>query len=233
MMNSKSIATRSPLLPQSPGPHLNEIKFVVEPIETVIAAKRVFHLRYHYEVEYYMHPESPFASGESRDEQDQNNSVTGQNTAAGTSGLPFPVKVDYLKLKADDNEQTFDQDDWDSNNLKKLACKTLPSAVPHPEAGPYQVVRSPSYLLTEDEDGVGSEAPIVFDPLENSQVKFQVNLRLGIGSLVGAGVKQMVPLGTEPDDTLEAEFSIDLSFPDPRILCQLGGRRPTRQLAQR
>ncbi len=206
--------SQTPMLPQSPGPHLNEIKFIVEPVETVINGKRVFHLRYHYEAEYYMHPENPYASGDEPDKKkplDNGN----QNTNIKISGLPFPIKVDYLKLQADDHEQLFDQADWDSDNLKKLTSRTLPSGVLNVETGRYQVVRSLGFLLTEDKSGVGKGSPVVFDPLTDSKIKFKVNLRLGVGSSHGPYVKQMVPLGTKEEDTLEAEISIDLSFPDP------------------
>ena len=210
-------STKPPMLPQSPGPHINEIKFVVEPVETIIAAKRVFRLRYHYEVEYYLHPESPFAPGEeTEDEQARKTGEPDEGQISGTTfGVPFRAKVDYLKLEVDNHEQTFDQADWDSDNLKKLSGQTLPSGRMNEKTGRYQIVRSPSYLLTEDGHRVGKGTPVVFDPLQNSQVNFKVNLRLGLGSTGGASAKQMVPLGTEPEDTLEAELSIDLSFPDP------------------
>jgi len=200
-----------PMLPQSPGPHLNEIKFVVVPVETIIEGKRFFRLRYHYEAEYYLHPESPFAAGK-----------TGDANAPGTNGSrefssfgSFPVKVDYLKLEVGDHAQTFDQADWDSENLNKLAAKSLSAGGQNAEPSRYHVVRSPSYLLTEDEHEIGKKASVLFDPFKNSKVKFKVNLRLGLASSGGASVKQMVPLGTEPEDTLEGELSIDLSFPDP------------------
>ena len=199
--------TEPPMLPQSPGPHLNEIKFVVEPEEVIIDNKRYIQFKYHYEVEYYIHPEGPFGP-----------EGTGDNSAAPQNSLPlpFPVKVDYLKLEADDHVQKFDDKDWDSENLNKLATN---SANDLPEIGQsrYPVASSRSFLLTEDEASVEGGNRVLFDPIEKASLKFKVILRLGVASGIGSKpmVKQMVPLGTDPEATLQAEFDIDLSVPDP------------------
>lgn len=194
--------TQPPMLPQTPGPHINEIKFVVEPIERFVGNKRVIYLRYHYEVEYYLHPEHPLGPF----------FPPGQNQGGR---FPFPVKVDYLKLEANEHTQVFDQPDWDSDNLRKLQPRpSQPARIGSRELN-YQVVRSPSFFVSESEDRVGEGGPVAFDPLEEPSVSMKVNLRLGLGISTGSGVKEMVPLGTEPEDTLEAEFDLNLAFFDP------------------
>ena len=195
-------ANRPPMLPQTPGPHINEIKFVVKPIERIDSESgdRLFELRYHYEVEYYLHPESPFDLG-----------VT--NPGGGNLQLPFRAKVDYMKLEAGDREQEFDQPNWNSDNLTKLHCETLPRGRTPELSDPYQKVVSTDYYFSESENGIEEGGKVLFDPEQDPEVTFKVYLRVGLDCGT-AGVKQMVPLGTLPEDSLEGEFTIDLSFPD-------------------
>lgn len=193
----KHADSEPPMLPQTPGPHLNEVKFVVIPEEFFNdEGQRRYRLQYRYEVEYYMHPLGPTLL---------------EN--------PFPAKVDYLRMEAGDAEQEFDDDSWDSKNLRKLIARPDapigPTSTEGDLAQNYRVASSKSYYLTDSEDGVGEGTPVEFDPALDGKIDFEVDLRLGLAG-PGPRCKEVVPLGTDNQtDVLHAELEIDLTFPDP------------------
>lgn len=198
-----------PMLPQTPGPHINEIKFVVTPEEVIEEGHRHILLKYHYEVEYYLHPGHPLGDT--------------------ISAPPFPVKVDYLKLDTSGGEvdtgtadesggggvQEFDEDDWDDPKMRPL--QTAPPAQIGRGELNHRVVTSRKFYLgsSADEPTTAREDAIRFDPVFDPTVNFKVNLRIGLGLLTGPWVKDLIPLGGKPEDTLEAELDLDLTFPDP------------------
>jgi hypothetical protein len=65
----------TPLLPQTPGPHITEVRLVFEP-EAVRGSPAEFRVKYRLESEYYMHPFGP-----------------------KVMGGDFPTRVDYLKFE--------------------------------------------------------------------------------------------------------------------------------------
>lgn len=194
---------KPPMLPQTPGPHLNEIKFIVRPEETIVDGERRVRLRYRYEAEYYQHP---------------------QNVLSAGAPVPYPVKVDYLRLAVGksgaEKEQEFDQEDWDDPNLRKLHTAPPPAI----DAGDlnYRVVSSRERRFTSDPHLVEAGDEVLLDPFQDSPCEMRINLRVGLGFLDGPWVKDMIPLALNEDDeieqdfaTLSAKFEIDLSRLEP------------------
>lgn len=211
--------TREPMLPQMPGPHLNEIKFVIMPEEFEDAdGNRKFYLKYRYEVEYYMHPHGPNVGGED-----------------------FPTKVDYLKIHVKSNgrqsehTQEFAQDSWDSPNLSKLATMLPPNERLRPtrpdgyRAHNFKVASSRAFYLTSSGDIIEGGDRVVFDP---GEATVRVNLRLGLAGH-GPIPKQLIPMDRIASDlnatfgTFDALDTLDtLDRAGDRFTVDLGSGEP-------
>ncbi len=212
-----------PLLPQTPGPYISEIKAVVTPVPVIDedGEKRAFVLGL--ETELFMNP----------------NGMTLQKN-------PFAVQVDSIsfgigtaKQPDKDRSQKLDQPSWDDQNLAKLRAGTAGSIGPEEEQN-YKVAASmPVYLTNLDselktvnelnpQDENDREQLVLVDKSE-SNLKFFVKLRLGLGYGFGPRVKQLVPmprfeeheenyLSAEIDlESLDEEYVLSWEVADPRV----------------
>ncbi|MFV1994296.1 MAG: hypothetical protein ACC661_02575, partial [Verrucomicrobiales bacterium] len=222
--------SKPPMLPQMPGPHINEIRFVVIPelqMDPEFPDEGKFYLRYRYEVEYYMHPFGPRLGFIELNYEDSQG-----NPAVWVVGTPFPARIDYLRLEAELEEPELEPDayikefkhpSWNEHQTMKAFIAALPRSE-HP-IGPtlpdgssamnYRVVSSSPLLFTAQRYVLGQgnppvhNPPVAFDPQKNSSVKLNIRLRLGLSAGI-VKAKQMVPLGIGPDDVLEADLEIPL-----------------------
>lgn len=206
-----------PLLPQTPGPHINEIKFYVTPEEVIGSGGETrFAFKIKYEVELFMHPFGPRLSSN-----------------------PFSVKMDFLSFglgsldePEDGKHKILNQPSWDDPNLLQWA--TFSGAIGHREGEEidYAVVASRTHYLTSDlhEMDGGDVVLIERDEAQNN-LKFHLKVRLGLGitgaveaddgqiyrTIEGPRVKQLVPLprfvadgqDEPPENYLEKEFEIE------------------------
>lgn len=205
------------MLPQTPGPHISEVRLFAKAIPGPIPTQR--YLQYWYEVKYYMHPFGPVVDI-----------------------AEFPVRMDYLDLEATGPGQTTrkqqfgptDKNDdraaknWNSaRNLARLA--TLPAHLTlGPQGATYndemvpnrRVVSSPRRVVGTVETVVPDEAgtaandwsPAIFDATKgDGTVKLTVRFRPGMGVLAAPGrPRQMIPLGESQADTLQALVTVNL-----------------------
>lgn len=208
-----------PLLPQTPGPHLNEIKFYIKPVEIPPeenGKSTRFMFRIRYEVELFMHPFGPRLSPNA-----------------------FPVKVDFLSFglgsladPEEDRHKILDQPSWDDRNLSMWSAMPGPIGHGNDQELDYAVAASRSHYLTSDlHEMYGGEVVVVDRDEAQNGLKFHLKVRLGLGitgavegeegqifrTIRGPRVKQLVPMPRfvadgeeEPSENyLEKEFEID------------------------
>lgn len=233
-------------LPQTPGPHLTEVRLFVrsvpaDPAPQLDAAQLAVYtdpryIEYYYEVEYYMHGMGPIVD------------LT-----------MFPTKVDYFKIDASQalnsgstrtKVQTFAHKNW--NNPATLGDLQIVAADPEHVLGPAngklnnsplpvlnrRVVRSKVHTLGSragqfpKEDQASTWDPFVFDSKKGKTVTTKINLRLGLGGNAGPRTRQMIPLGLAPEDTLSATFAVNLKSDDEQVVSwQINDPRLSHDLA--
>lgn len=245
------------MLPQTPGPHITEVRLFAKAVPASPAPKNVatnlngfaqpVYVQYWYEVEYYMHPLGPVVD------------IT-----------EFPVRMDYLELTAKGprpngntltRSQQFGPPDpsdnraarnWNAaNNLARLVTLPDPGTALGPAGSKYaginvpnrRVVRSPIFT-------VGQRAAIVprivdanyddwdpqpFDAAKAASVSLNLKFRPGMGVLGAPGrPRQMIPLGETLADTLQGQFNVSIQPPgkEQAISWQINDPRLSWDLAQ-
>ncbi len=208
------------MLPQTPGPHITEVRMIFEPEPTPNG--NGYHINYRYETEYYMHPFGPV--------------VTGQR---------FPTRVDYLMLNASGAGATVRQEfgannpddrhasrNWNhANSLGKLYARV--NGLLGPENAEFRgkpimsraIATSPSHPLGKQRRRIppNQNQMAVFTDAGTGKVRIQMRMRLGMGvhpNLQNANSargrpRQMIPLGETANDTLAAEGVLDLLSGEP------------------
>lgn len=245
-------------LPQTPGPHITEVRLFVKSTDASPAPKndpkqltgykQPRYIRYWYEVEYYMHGFGPVVDlGE------------------------FPTRMDYLEIEArgsqakrqqfgpsSPGENRYDADwNYDSRadliNLKRLIAQPLRGgttrlgplgATFNGQAVPNRlVVRSPIITLGQRETVVPWQEdadfsqwdPFVFDAATDRSVTVDLRFRPGMGVFdAPARPRQMIPLGESRDDTLQGQFVVSLvdTNRDQAISWQISDPRLSADLAE-
>lgn len=212
------------MLPQTPGPHITEVRLVAKAVPASPAPKNdatalkayanPVYLQYRYEVEYYMHPLGPVLDLEQ-----------------------FPTRIDYLEAiaagpqangKTLTRTQTFDVPNWNNaNNLARLALlptnktKLGPAGATHNgESVPNRRMLSTQWftvgvrpkVVPRIVDGDFSDwDPQPFDAAKAATASLEIKFRAGMSVLGAPGrPRQMIPLGETAADTLQAKFTVSL-----------------------
>ncbi len=218
------------MLPQTPGPHIMEVRLFVKPVPADPPPKNSAallkgyqspcYIQYYYEVEYYMHPFGPVVDLSQ-----------------------FPTRMDYLEVTASGGGQSQRQQfgpsdpsdtrparNWNTaGNLALLQAQPAAGLTLGPAGARFQgqavpnrrVVRSAIAVIGQNVTSVpainGNDysnwSPLVFDPAKGNSVSVKIHFRPGMGiAAAPARPRQMIPLGTTLNDTLKADnFIVDLT----------------------
>lgn len=221
------------MLPQTPGPHITEVRLFAKAVPAQPAPKNVatnltgygqpVYVQYWYEVEYYMHPLGPVVDL-----------------------AQFPTRVDYLDLAAKGprpngailtRTQQFGTTDptddrpaknWNiAASLARLAILPSPNTTLGPAGAVYsgvavpnrRMVRSPVFTVGQRanvvprivENDYSDWDPQPFDASKGAAVTLDLRFRPGMGVLDAPGrPRQMIPLGETSEDTLQAQFTVSI-----------------------
>ncbi|MED5586674.1 MAG: hypothetical protein VYB61_09985 [Verrucomicrobiota bacterium] len=211
------------MLPQTPGPHIMEVRLIFEPEPGPNPGE--YYITYRYETEYYMPSFGPVVRAEH-----------------------FPTRVDYLRIRSSGagvrNEQEFGArtpaDRHGSRNWNHARSLGQLIARPSGNIGPSNATLRGSAV---NQRIIASSVPQVigrerrFIPVENaeklvfraalgSKVRLSYKIRLGMGvqpdlQRAGSGAgrpRQMIPLGETESDTLSGDAIIDLLSGEPLVL---------------
>ncbi len=228
------------MLPQTPGPHITEIRLFARAVPASPAPKNVasnlngfaqpVYVQYWYEAEYYMHPLGPVVDI-----------------------AEFPIRMDYLDVTAKgprpngtmltrtqqfgptDAADTRAARNWNAAaNMARLVTLPDPGTTLGP-AGSKQdgsavpnrrVVRSPIFTVGQRatvvprivESNYDDWDPQPFDAAKAATVSLDVKLRPGMGVLAApARPRQMIPLGESSTDTLQAQFTVSIQPTDREL----------------
>ncbi len=198
-----------PMLPQTPGPHIMEVRMIFKAVQGNNPTK--FGIQYRHETEVYMNPGGPVLEL-----------------------WRFPTKVDYFHIKAKgggtEAEQRFgpispDAPDAETNPSRNwnhgYTLGRLRATAPRPiNIGPRGgrqnsrnriVVTSQTRAIGNGHSWVPASGGVEFDRKKGSKVKIDLKWRLGMGVNPGWDrPRQMIPLGEEEVDTLDASIDLDL-----------------------
>lgn len=217
-------------LPQTPGPHITEVRLFVKSTEASPAPKndpkqlagysQPRYIRYWYEVEYYMHGFGPIVDL-----------------------AEFPTRVDYFEIDAKGSQTKRQQfgpsaagenrydSDWNYSQRNDLINLKRFVAQPATRLGPLGatfngqpvsnrvVVRSPILTLGQREtvvpwqEGADSSQwdPFVFDAAVDRSITVDLRIRPGMSVQdAPARPRQMIPLGETREDALKAQFIVNL-----------------------
>lgn len=237
-------------LPQTPGPHVTEVRLFVRATPASPAPKnnpallggktQPRYVQYWFEAEYYMHPFGPVVDL-----------------------AEFPVRTDYFEAEAvgfqrqqfgpkDPSEDRFDKDWTEPTNLGKLiiqpktggtekigplGAKFSGEAVPNRRIYTSEVFtfgQRPSKLPIISGTDFSEWDPHVFDAASGT-VTVNIRFRPGVGVFSAAGrPRQMIPLGETREDTLKATFTVNLQEVnrDQAVSWQINDPRLSHDLAQ-
>ena len=209
--------TTTLMLPQSPGPHITEVRLGVRSIPADTGSNpSLRQIEYWYEVEYYMNPFGPVLDLSH-----------------------FPTKMDYFEITTTGPHGTRKQQfgpasptdsrgapNWNHKpSLFRLAILPPDNSVLGPAGAKWnganvqdrRVFRSERRVLGVRQHVVPDKAsgdydPVVFDPSRGTTVNIEFKLRPGMGILDAPGrPKQMIPLGEYAADSLKAKFVVNLT----------------------
>jgi len=211
-------------LPQTPGPHITEVRLFVKatpadpaPSDPTVLKKYILprYIQYWYEVEYYMHPFGPrvqlpqlptrvdyldinVASANPLNIVNQVFGNTGPNDPNGAANWNAAASLRQLQAPQYSDREKFGD---------KLDIPIGP--------GGRVVIRSQINYVGEEKARVpltgDTWKPKVFEGATGS-VAVQIRFRpgMGVGILTGPRPRQMIPLGETPEDTLKATFTVNL-----------------------
>lgn len=216
------------MLPQTPGPHITEVRLFVRSVPADPAPKgdpkklkaytQPRYIQYWYETEYYMHNFGPVVDL-----------------------AEFPTRMDFLDLEARTATTTQRQQfgvvspeedrpskDWNhARSLGLLKIQPVSPLVLGPAGATWKdvpvvnrrVVRSEVATVGQREaivpniDGADYSDwdPFIFDAAKTDSVEVKFRFRPGMGVFNAPGrPRQMIPLGETADDTLKATFKVSL-----------------------
>lgn len=211
------------MLPQTPGPHITEVRLIFEPEPAPTAGE--YYITYRYETEYYMPSFGPVVRAEH-----------------------FPSRVDYLRIKTSGagvrNEQEFGArspaDQHGSRNWNHRRSLGQLIARPSGNIGPAKATLRDGVV---NQRVIASSVPqiigrqrrlipvedaqkLVYRPALGSTVRLSYKIRLGMGvqpdlERAGSGAgrpRQMIPLGETESETLSGDAVIDLLSGEPLVL---------------
>ena len=222
------------MLPQTPGPHITEVRLLVQVVPASPAPKNLpsqlknyvapRYLQYQYEVKYYMHPGGPVV-----DVSQFPARMAYLDIAVNGGGQSNPSMQLNQQFGPTNGADTTHTTNWNTaTNLGQL--QVLPTAgtalgptgstYPNFTVGNYISVRSawatigqnatvaPSYTASD----YSTWLPLVFDAAKSSTATVNFRFRPGMGvANAPARPRQMIPLGLTQTDTLQASFTVNLT----------------------
>jgi hypothetical protein len=221
------------MLPQTPGPHITEVRLIVQAVPASPAPKNLpaqlknyvapRYIQYQYEVKYYMHPGGPVV-----DISQFPARMAYLDIAVNGGGQSNPTLQVNQQFGPTNGADTTHTTNWNTaTNLGQL--QVLPTAgtalgpagstYPNFTVGNDISVRSawatigqnatvvPSYTATD----YSTWLPLVFDAAKSSTATVNIRFRPGMGvANAPARPRQMIPLGLTQTDTLQASFTVNL-----------------------
>ncbi|NNE92947.1 MAG: hypothetical protein HKN23_14985 [Verrucomicrobiales bacterium] len=204
--------TKVPMTPQTPGPHIMEVRLKFRPVQA--GAPGRYRIQYRYETEYYMHGFGPVLQL-----------------------WRFPTKVDYFHVTARGAGKNVEQKfgpttaeegltradrDW---NFRRTLGRLRATAGRRVRIGPLGglqnsrnriLVSSPPRAIGNGRNWAhGPNGGTVFNAAQGRRVKIDLKWRLGMGVNPGwPRPRQMIPIGEREEDTLDASFELDLRAGD-------------------